>query len=221
MRFAVVLLLFALLYPATFSEQQPHQRANVSNRIAKVDGSKVTKNEENPAPEASGMKRAVAEIGQHSNMLPRNRHITLPLIERDGDRILVRRLIYFVRAIPGKGSFMTPPGYVATYNWNEKKFVSLIQLENDPEKIQEQPFEAPVFASPDEIIPEFEKIWRLYDVLIPRFAGSKPDIDGQTVAAAKLYLTYLARHQEKPLAGHYDKYSGSFIEFVKTCAGKK
>ena len=167
------------------------------------------------------MKSAVAEIGKHSNMLPRNRRISLPLVDREGDKVLVRRLIYFVRAIPGKGSFMTPPKYVATYDWTDKKFISLKQLNADPKTDQEQLYEAPKFESTKDIIPEFEEIWRLYDILIPQYIERPETYSSDTIKAAKSYLSYLVRHQEKPLLGHYEKYGGAFIDFVKECASKQ
>ncbi|MES9862907.1 MAG: hypothetical protein ABW157_00245 [Candidatus Thiodiazotropha sp. LLP2] len=162
------------------------------------------------------MKDAVQQIGQHANMMPMERGITLPMVKAEIDRIIVRRLIYFTRTTPESGTAITEPQYIASYDLTNAQFITLKKFEMDVPNLRPAPWihNRPTFESPDEIIPEFERIWTLYDMLIPVFAKGDAQVSAETKQAAKLYVGYFERHAEKPLMPYYEIFSGDFLRWV-------
>ena len=72
----------------------------------------------------------------------------------------------------------------------------------------------PSFESPGEIIPEFERIWTLYDILIPAFFKGNANASTEIKQAAKAFVGYFERHAEKPLMPYYEVFSGGFLRWV-------
>jgi hypothetical protein len=165
---------------------------------------------------AMSMKEAVQQIGQHANMMPIERGITLPLIKIENNRIIVRRLIYFTRTTPDYGTVITDPQYVASYDLTNKYFITIKRFSAEMQNLQPPPWihNRPVFESPKDIIPEFERIWTLYDILIPEFAKGGTRVSVEIKQAARLYIEYFERHAEKPLMPYYDLFSGEFLRWV-------
>ena len=165
------------------------------------------------------MKEAVASIGAHSNTLPRSRGITLPLVRHDGGKVIVSRLIYYIRSIPNGESYITPPQYLATYDLTNKRFIALTKLPANLEQIKADPNDlGPKFDSPKDIIPEYERIWKLYDKLIPAFTNKPDSINNELKESASDYLKYFEQHLVKPLQADYEKHGGDFLRFVKSIA---
>jgi len=168
------------------------------------------------------MKRAVQGIGEHVNMLPRERGFSLPCVKFDGSEISVYRFFYVTRATKDKGMMVSVPNYVAEYDWNKKKFVALTRLDKPLKGLPDPPFShnRPKFKDANEIIPEFEKIWELYDVLIEAYL-IKDENSKTTIEAAKEYLHYFERHAEKPFMVYYKEYGGDFLKWVQDTGKKK
>ena len=162
------------------------------------------------------MKEAVQQIGQHANMMPIERGITLPLVKGENNRIIVRRLIYFTRTTPEHGTVITEPQYVASYDLSNARFISLKRFEMELPDLQPPPWihNRPSFDSPDEIIPEFERIWTLYDILVPEYFKGSTHASKEIKQAAKAFVRYFDRHAEKPLMPYYEVFSGDFLRWV-------
>jgi hypothetical protein len=168
------------------------------------------------------MKKAVNGIGQHANMLPRERGFSLPCVRVEGDKITIYRFFYLTRASAKDGTMISAPTYVGIYDWSGDKFVALRAVTVKPEGLPPPPWKhsRPTFDSPSEIIPEFERIWGLYDLLIPAFASGGSDHSAATIAAAKEYLRAFDRHAERPLMAYYRHYGGHFLDWVKQVAAQ-
>ncbi|MDR2212176.1 MAG: hypothetical protein LBE21_00920, partial [Pseudomonadales bacterium] len=71
----------------------------------------------------------------------------------------------------------------------------------------------------EHIIPEFQRILKLYDLLIPAFAAGGYATEQTDVQnAAREFLRYLERHRETPLMALYDRFGDEFFEFVERAA---
>lgn len=162
------------------------------------------------------MKEVIQQIGQNANMLPREKGVTLPLVRQENDQIIVRRLIYFTRTVPGEGTYITSPQYEAVYNLTKEKFVTLKRFEQDIPNLPPSPWihNRPAFAKAEDIIPEFERIWQLYDILIPAYFQGTEGVSAKVIDAAKQFSRYFHRHAEKPLSAYYDWYSGDFLRWI-------
>ncbi|MET0009695.1 MAG: hypothetical protein ABW124_08105 [Candidatus Thiodiazotropha sp. 6PLUC9] len=162
------------------------------------------------------MKDAVQQIGQHANMMPLERGITLPMIKAEGNRIIVTRLIYFTRTTPESGTAITDPQYIATYDLSNARFITLKRFEMEVPNLQPPPWihNRPSFENPNEIIPEFERIWTLYDILIPEYIRGSMNVSSEIKQAAKAYVGYFERHAEKPLMPYYELFSGEFLRWI-------
>lgn len=165
---------------------------------------------------AMSMKEAVQQIGQHANMMPIERGITLPMVKVESNRVIVRRLIYFTRTTPEDGTAITEPQYVAVYDLTGSVFITLKQFEMDVPNLRPPPWihNRPAFDKPEDIIPEFEKIWTLYDILIPAFLKGDDGVSAEIKLAAKEFVYYFERHAEKPLLPYYDVFSGDFLLWI-------
>ncbi len=164
------------------------------------------------------MKDAVAGIGSHGNMLPREKGISLPLISIDGGHVIVTRLIFFTRVVAGDGTYITPPQYVATYDLTGGAFLSLREWSGEVPEPQnvEWKHERPSFERAEDVLTEFDEIWSLYDGLIPAFLQGAANTE--TRQRARMYLEYFDRHAEKPLAPYYEYFGGAFLRFVRQAA---
>ncbi|MCU7936628.1 MAG: hypothetical protein KZQ99_17410 [Candidatus Thiodiazotropha sp. (ex Dulcina madagascariensis)] len=162
------------------------------------------------------MKDAVQQIGQHANMMPLERGITLPMVKVENNRIIVRRLIYFTRTTLEFGTTITPPQYIASYDLSNSSFITLKKFEMDVPNLQSPPWihNRPGFEKPEDIIPEFDRIWTLYDILIPAFVKGDSAVTSEIKQAAKAYVHYFDRHAEKPLLPYYDAFGGGFLRWV-------
>ncbi|MCM8857352.1 MAG: hypothetical protein LC541_17450 [Candidatus Thiodiazotropha sp.] len=170
---------------------------------------------------AMSMKDAVQQIGQHANMMPLERGITLPMVKVENNSILVRRLIYFTRLSPEEGTTITPPQYIASYDYSNGSFINLKKFEIDVPNLQPPPWihNRPGFEKAEDIIPEFNRIWSLYDVLIPEYVKGTSRCSDEIRQLAKEYIHYFNRHAEKPLLPYYEMFSGDFIRWVERAAG--
>jgi hypothetical protein len=166
---------------------------------------------------AMSMTNVIQQIGQHTNMLPRERGMTLPIVSVEDESIVILRLFYFTRAVPGQGTHITSPQYIATYDLTNDRFIGLKEFTTEVAGLQEPPWihNRPAFDSPDEIIPEFNRIWALYDVLIPAFCNAASDTESVR-RAAREYLYYFHRHAEKPLLPYYFYFGGAFLKWVQS-----
>ncbi|MBT3046312.1 MAG: hypothetical protein G8D61_04565 [gamma proteobacterium symbiont of Ctena orbiculata] len=162
------------------------------------------------------MKEAVQQIGEHANMMPMERGITLPMIKVENNRVIVRRLIYFTRTTPEYGTAITEPQYVAIYDLSAAAFLTLKRFEMEVPNLKPPPWihNRPAFDKPEDIIPEFDRIWTLYDMLIPAFLNPDAGISEEIKQAAKAYVHYFDRHAEKPLLPFYDLFGGDFLRWV-------
>jgi hypothetical protein len=89
----------------------------------------------NPIGFAMSMKAAVQQIGQHANMMPLERGITLPMVKLENKRVIVRRLIYFARATPQHGTAITQLQYVASDDLSNAAFIGLEKFESEFEVV--------------------------------------------------------------------------------------
>ncbi|MES9825567.1 MAG: hypothetical protein ABW127_14160 [Candidatus Thiodiazotropha endolucinida] len=162
------------------------------------------------------MKEVVQQIGQHANMMPIESDVTLPMLKIENNRIIVRELIYFTRTTPEYGTTITEPQYIATYDLTGGAFISLKRFEMDVPNLKPPPWvhNRPAFEKPEDIIPEFERIWTLYDILIPAFVKGDAAVSMEIKQAAKQYVHYFDRHAEKPLLPYYDMLGGDFLRWV-------
>jgi hypothetical protein len=162
------------------------------------------------------MKEAVHEIGQGANAMPLECGITLPIVKVENNRIIVRRLIYFTRITPDLGTAITAPQYVASYDLSAAAFISLERFDEDVPNLGPPPWihNRPAFDKPEDIIPEFNRLWTLYDILIPAFVRREAGISAEVGQAAKDYIHYFDRHAEKPLLPYYQKFGGDFLHWV-------
>jgi hypothetical protein len=165
---------------------------------------------------AMSMKEAVQQIGQHANMMPAERGITLPMVKVENNRVIVRRLIYFTRTTLEHGTAITEPQYEAIYDLTGAIFVTLKRFELEVPNLRPPPWihNRPAFDKPEDIIPEFERIWTLYDMLIPAFLKTDGSVSDEIKQAARQYVHYFDRHAEKPLLPYYDVFSGDFLRWV-------
>ncbi|MEW8585108.1 MAG: hypothetical protein AB2531_05035, partial [Candidatus Thiodiazotropha sp.] len=94
-------------------------------------------------------------------------------------------------------------------------FITLKRFEMEVPNLRPPPWihNRPAFEKPEDIIPEFDRIWTLYDILIPAFL--KGDAGNEELkTAAKAYVHYFDRHAEKPLLPFYDLFGGDFLRWV-------
>jgi len=160
------------------------------------------------------MTEVIQQMGQHTNMLPRERGVTLPLVSIEDGSIIIRRLYYFTRVVPGEGMHITSPQFVATFNWTRGQFIGVKEFTAHISNLPDQPWihSRPSYDSPDDIIPEFNQIWALYDILIPAFQSGE---DSKTIrAAAEQYEFYFRRHAEKCLRPYYSAFGGPFLTWI-------
>jgi hypothetical protein len=165
---------------------------------------------------AMSMKEAIQQIGEHANMMPMERGITLPMVKVENNRVMVRRLIYFTRTTPDYGAVITAPQFTALYDFTNGAFVTLKRFEMELPNLQPPPWihNRPSFEKPEEIVPEFDRIWTLYDLLIPAFVAGESVVSEEIRQAAKAYAHYFERHAEKPLMPFYDLFGGEFLRWV-------
>jgi len=170
-------------------------------------------------------KQAVQEIGKHANFLPRERGVALPLIEFEQGRVIMRRLYYYTRTVPNDGMHITPPQFVGSADMTNGKFIALTKFEGDlkPPTLAPTPWkhERFRFASPDEILVEFDSIYELYDQLIPGFIAPDAPVRKEMVVGAKRYLELFEKHAEKPLLPYYERFGGKFLAWVRKVAQEK
>jgi hypothetical protein len=166
------------------------------------------------------MKEVVQEIGRHANMMPRERGITLPMVNVENRAVIVRRLIYFTRVVPGGGTAITTPQFVAEYDLTNSKFIRLKRFDLELPDLQGPPWihSRPVFEDAKDIIPEFNRIWDLYDMLIRAYLHGDTGDDNRLQEAATQYLRYFRRHAEVPLLPYYRYYGGDFLGWVERMA---
>jgi len=162
------------------------------------------------------MTEVIQQMGQHTNMLPRERGVTLPLVNIEDGSIIIRRLYYFTRVVPGEGMHITSPQYVATFDWTSGQLIGVKEFSAQISNVPDQPWihSRPAFDSPDDIIPEYNRIWGLYDVLIPAIQAND---DSKTIReAAKEYVYYFHRHAETCLLPYYSAFGGPFLAWVQS-----
>ncbi|MES9924171.1 MAG: hypothetical protein ABW152_08775 [Candidatus Thiodiazotropha endolucinida] len=162
------------------------------------------------------MKEAVQQIGQHANMMPIESDITLPMVKVENNRVIVRELIYYTHTTVEYGTVITEPQYIASYDLTGGTFITLKRFEMDVPNLKPPPWihNRPAFDKPEDIIPEFEKIWTLYDILIPAFLKGDDGVSAEIKLAAKEFVYYFERHAEKPLLPYYDVFSGDFLLWI-------
>ncbi len=172
---------------------------------------------------AMKMKDAIQEIGRNVNVLPREKGFSLPCVENRNGQILVHRFFYITRSTPNQGTFISQPTHLATYDWSRRKFVSLKTIDVKPAGLPAPPWKhaKPTFRNPAEIVPEFERIWSLYDILIPGFLAEDKKPAREVVDAAKEYLRYFDRHAEKPFLKYYQHFGGAFLDWVRAASSAK
>ena len=118
---------------------------------------------------------AIKEIGTHLGMLPRGSYATLPLVYEADRKLILSRLIYMERPIPKQGTLISAPTYIASYDLSNGTFIALKKHDLELKDLPPPPWtnNRPRFASPSDQVAEFERIWQLYDVLVPAFANKK------------------------------------------------
>lgn len=167
-------------------------------------------------------KQAVQEIGKHTNHLPRERGVTLPMISMDEEKVVMRRLYYYTKTVPGEGTYITSPQFVASADLTNGLFLSLRRFEDEwqPKELPPAPWkhERHKFEVAEDVIKEFDSIYELYDRLIPGFVEDRKDVSREQVRDAKLYLEYFDRHAEKPLLLYYEQFGGRFLGWVRSTA---
>ena len=168
------------------------------------------------------MEDAVKGIGEHASVvMPRQSWLTLPMVRRLKDRVVVYRLIYPLRPVPHEPAILSPPKYVASYDLTTGRFISLEILELELPDLPPQPWRTDRyrFDNADSLRQEYANIWALYDLLIPAFTSIGSTLPDSTIrSAARSYLTYFDRHAEKPLLPYYQHFGGEFIDYVKRMA---
>ncbi len=110
---------------------------------------------------------------------------------------------------------------MAVYNLTEQKFISLKNIDLQLPNFQQQPWfhNRPVFAKAEDIIPEFNRIWALYDILIPAYENQNIAPSDEVEKAAREYKTFFNRHAEKPLLPFYEHFSGGFLAWIGRTTG--
>ena len=164
---------------------------------------------------------AIREIGKHSAFLPNEIGVTLPIISRESDHIIFRRLIYLNRVTPSSNT-ITQPQYIAAVDLSTGKFLYLRALtaEDHPKDLPPSPWSHNKhrFDTPQQMLEEYESIFAIYDRLIKAYAEKSRTVDDSTASDAKKYLTYLERHGERPLTAYYEKFGGDFLQWVRATA---
>jgi hypothetical protein len=172
------------------------------------------------------MKQAIQQIGQHAGMTPRERGITMPIISlaSDGD-VLVRRLIYYTRVVFGEGTYITEPQYMGLFNLTQDRFVTVKRCPGlRPPNLAPTPWihNPPVFTEPAKIIAEWDRIYGLYDLLIPAFVAQQgaggAAKGGAVKAEAREYMDLFRKHAEEPLLPYYQHLGGDFLRWVDDTA---
>ncbi len=163
------------------------------------------------------MKNAIQEIGKHTNMMPRESGMTLPMVKIESGSLIVRRLIYYTHLIPKQGTEITPPQYMAIYDLTKQQFITLKKINLELPNLQRQPWihNRPTFANAEDIIPEFNRIWTLYDILVPAYENQNIALSDEIKKAANEYIILFNRHAEKPLLPFYEHFGGDFLAWVR------
>jgi hypothetical protein len=171
--------------------------------------------------DAMSVKAAIESIGAHTNMMPRQRGVTLPMIRVEHDKVVLYRVFYLKVPRPGLPTAISYPTYVASYDLSSNQFIALRKFDAKVKLAGEEPWAVQFhkFDKPTDIIAEFNRIWECYDALIPPFLEQgKREPTPAEKAKAKEYMGYFARHAEPPLRPVYDHYGGDFLSFVTKLA---
>lgn len=173
-------------------------------------------------PDAMTMQEALTLLGSHLNMLPIESDLTLPIPEITNGEILVHRLAYSTRLVPGKGTIASSPELIATVNLSSGKFVAVKRFHLDPNrklperKPEEQIYHPPSFDSPEELVRTYETIYNLYDVLLPPFKSSpKSRPTPELIKAAREFRTLFKKLAEAPMHPYYEILGGKFFDWVE------
>ena len=73
-------------------------------------------------------------------MMPRERGITLPMIQKRDGNLTVYRLFYLRRPVPHELTIITPPFYLASCDLSRGQFLKLEKLEPNLSQLPPQPW---------------------------------------------------------------------------------
>ena len=159
---------------------------------------------------------AIRGIGQHTDMLPIEKGVSLPLIRMEKGDVVVYRLFYYQVVRPHQNLMITAPKYIGKYNLTKSNFIQLKRLESADEN---ELFEIMENRAEEKILVEYSELWDLYDLLIPLFkAGKCEEFDRETITAAKRFMDGYRLYAEGPLLDFYQIYGGEFFSFVERIA---
>ncbi len=169
------------------------------------------------------MEQIVQSIGSHFAMLPIESRLSLPIVAREKDQLLIRRIAYGTRMVAGKGTTIVPPNLVGEFNYTTGEFLSVHSYQPpnipvDPNKSASgSEYNPPVFSSPEELMKTYADFYKLYDVLLPAFS-KRMNVDDQLRAAARKYIEAFNRLSEPPLHGLYQHEGGEFLDWIRATA---
>jgi hypothetical protein len=168
------------------------------------------------------MQEAIKLMGQHIGRLAVEERMTLPIPQVIGGQVLVHRLVYNARPTPD-GLIISPPQMIVTVDLKKGGFVSYRRLAQ-----QEYPvpaandavprFEPPNFSDPAQLLATYERLYELYDALLPAYLEGRKQIADTTRKSAREFRGLFDRMAEPPLHAYYNSLGGEFFAWTESAA---
>lgn len=171
---------------------------------------------------AMRMQDAIKLMARHIGQLPVEGRLTLPIVQRAGGPVLVHRLVYEARPTP-EGLVVSPPQMIATVDLDAGQFVSYRRLTP-----QEYPaaggggdmprFQPPTFPDPSALVATYERLYSLYDVLIPAYLEQRDRVTDTTRESAREFRRLFDQLSEPPLRPYYASFGGDFFAWTEAAS---
>jgi hypothetical protein len=169
---------------------------------------------------AMGMREIVKEIGAHTEMFSEETGYSLPIPVVAEKKLLIARLAFGTRVVPQQGVYVMPPSHKLMADYATGKFIAIEELDVRAAGIKLPPageawmHQGPQFATPQERIAAYERLWELCDLVLPPFAARRAP-EGEAKKAIKEFRELFDKLAEKPIQPYYEVLGKEFVTWLE------
>jgi len=169
---------------------------------------------------AMGMRDIVKAIGAHTEMFAEETGYSLPIPMMAEKKLLITRLAYGTRVLPQRGVYIMPPSHSLVADYASGKFIAVEELDVRAAGVKLPPagdawmHQAKQFATPQERLAAYERLYDLYDAVLPTFLARRP-VDADAKKAVREFHELFRELAEKPLQPYYDALGKEFFTWVE------
>jgi hypothetical protein len=174
------------------------------------------------------IKEIIQTARSHGQSLPDETRQSYPIPVRDGESL--RLVFLYSNGVlkPGTGQILYAPNYRAVIDAKSGKFETLQTTSSQQLGVSHDDtkpigtVKAPAELTPQETLSKQQRLYHLYDALLPAYASGREEGNSQTQELAKEFRQIFNLLSEEPLRAYYKAVGADFFGWLeKVITGPK